>query len=85
MARQIEHAKDLAKSWGQNVRTRRNQLGLSQRQLAELCGIRQQSLGYIEAGNGVSDSMKILLCQNLGAQRDDLFPWPPMEELQVTA
>lgn len=47
---------------------RRRELGLSQHQLAELCGMKQAAIGRIESGNGSIPKIETLqnIAKNLG-------------------
>lgn len=72
----------LAGEWGQKVKTRRAQLGLTQAQLAELGGMTQQTVSNLEAGLHIPrDDIKVMVARALGTSPGELFPWPPMAEL----
>jgi len=72
----------LGTAWGQNVRDRRQALGLSQDQLADLCGVTQSAISKIESGAMIPlDRLKVTISAKLGTTPTDLFPWPPMAEL----
>lgn len=67
----------LGQFWGQRVAARREDLKITQVQLAQLCGITQQSISRIEAGVIVPrDSLKMTLAKNLGTTPTELFEWP---------
>lgn len=60
------------------MRRRRELLGLSQAQLADRCGVTQQSISRIEAGRSLPrDDLKLALAAQLGCSPRTLFPWPP--------
>jgi len=72
----------LGSAWGRNVRERRQSLGLSQDQLADLCGVTQSAISKIEGGTMIPlDRLKVTISAKLGTTPADLFPWPPMAEL----
>ena len=74
MAESEPHA---ALSWGSRVQQRRSALNLTQLQLAELCGLTQQTISKIERNAIVPrDRVKQLIAQKLGARVSELFPWP---------
>lgn len=67
----------LSKFWGDRVKTRRLQLGLTQTQLADLCNLTQQGIARIESGAVIPrDATKQRLAACLGTTPDDLFAWP---------
>lgn len=72
----------LAKRWGEAVAERRTALGLTQKQLAELCDVEQQTISKIEKGGmHPTDRLKITVARNLRTTPGILFAWPPMAEL----
>ena len=57
------------------ISSKRIEKGLTQRQLAEICGITYQSLQRYENGSVVpSVTIAIIIAQALGATVEDLFP-----------
>lgn len=67
----IEHV------WGVNVADAREDLGLTQLQLAELCDVTQQTISKVERGViRPRDRLKLRLAEALGRRPSDLFPWP---------
>lgn len=63
--------------WGPLVAKRREQLGLTQQELAELCSVTQQTVSKIERGQIVPrDNLKRTLSLKLATPIDQLFPWP---------
>lgn len=80
--RQPKLRHNLGVYWGQKVGARRRYLGFSQQQLADLCGISQQAVSKIEAGEMIPlDRLKVTIAAKLGTTPADIFPWPPMAEL----
>lgn len=73
---------DLAEFWGESLKARRVELGLSQGQLARAADMTQQAIWQFEHGRRVPlDRTKVELARALGTTPGDLFPWPPMEDL----
>lgn len=72
----------LADIWAANVRARREELGFSQDQVAELSCLTQAAVSQIERGAVLprADSM-VALARALGTDPGVLFPWPPMADL----
>jgi transcriptional regulator with XRE-family HTH domain len=72
----IEEA--LRASWGERIWRRRMDLGLSQTELADLCGVSQRLISHIEHGTIEPRlGMKIALARHLKVRRvGDLFPYP---------
>lgn len=67
----------LGQFWGQRIAARREDLKITQVQLAQLCGITQQSISRIEAGTSIPrDGMKMQLARSLGTTPAELFEWP---------
>jgi putative transcriptional regulator len=61
--------------WGDNVRSRRKQLALTQRQLARACGVTQQTISSIETGEQMPrDRLKVRLAEALEQDVTELFP-----------
>lgn len=82
MKRQPVIVRGLAAHWGASVAERRRALGLTQQQLADLCGIEQQTISKIENGGMIPlDRLKVTIAAKLGTTPAELFPWPPMAEL----
>lgn len=66
--------------WGSNIRIGRKALKLTQKQLAELLGVEQQSVSYWESGiSAPRDDKKIEIAKVLQQDVNALFP------LQVAA
>lgn len=62
--------------WGERVRARRQLLGMSQRALAEACGLRQGAICFIEAGtNTPRDETKVKIAAALRTTPGKLFSW----------
>lgn len=71
----------LGSYWGQRVAERRQALGLTQADLATLCGITQQAVSRIENGKVVPlDRLKVVIAHRLGTTPQDIFAWPTMTE-----
>lgn len=63
--------------WGGKVRKRREELRLSQEQLAQITNTRQATISRVELGLQVpSDRIKWAIAGALRCTLDDLFPWP---------
>lgn len=61
--------------WGRNVRHGRQALGMSQKRLADLCDITQQSISSIEKGEtSPRDHTKVRLAEALHQDVHQLFP-----------
>jgi len=75
----------LSDRWGKAVGDRRRQLGLSQTQLAKLCGnagVTQQTISKIENGEMIPlDRLKVDIARALGTSPSKLFTWPAMKDL----
>lgn len=66
----------LEQIWGGRVKTRREAMHLSQRQLAEMCSTTQQTVCKIEHGLiAPRDAMKTRIAEVMGCKVRDLFPW----------
>jgi transcriptional regulator with XRE-family HTH domain len=71
----------LRQQWGAAVARRRTALGLSQRRLARIAGIGQDTVSAIENGeHGGSDLTRIALARALGVEVADLFAYPSVVE-----
>lgn len=69
--------KTLGQTWGEKVAARRQQLGLSQQQLADLCETTQQTISKIETGAILPrDRLKVTIAARLGTTVAQLFAWP---------
>ena len=56
------------------IKLRRMELGMSQTDLAKLCGVTRQTIGLIEAGDfNPSIKLCIAICQALNVTLNDLF------------
>lgn len=61
--------------WGHNVEYGRKLLGLTQAQLAEACGVTQQTISSIEQGHTAPrDNLKVRLATALSQDVRQLFP-----------
>lgn len=66
---------ELHRIWGKNIERQRLALKLSQTQLAELVGVRQQTVSSWEAGeNAPRDLHKIKLAEVLHRDVSEIFP-----------
>lgn len=73
-------SRDLWESWGRNVRARREELRLSQMELAESSGISQAVISAIERGiTAGKDLTRIALAHALGREVGELFPYPALQ------
>lgn len=64
----------IRRRWGANVRKRRDELRLSQEELAEATGISQTAISRIELGNqGVPLGVGLALAKALDTTYDSLF------------
>lgn len=78
--------KTLAQHWGDKVKERRESLGFTQAQLAEMCGKTQQAIAAIENGKAIPhDKLKIVLANRLGIAPAKLFVWPDRDALVEAA
>lgn len=67
--------------WGARVAARREELRLTQAELAELCEVTQQTISKIERGLIIPlDRLKVTLAGHLRTTPDELFKWPPKVE-----
>lgn len=63
--------------WGKRVKRSREDLGISQRRLADLCQVDPSSISRIERGVlAPRDDLKWKLAGALGVTVEDLFPYP---------
>jgi DNA-binding XRE family transcriptional regulator len=63
--------------WGDRVKKRRAELGLSQTMFARLVGTTQQTISRIENGTLVPhDRMKVQIAQSCGSSVAEMFAWP---------
>jgi putative transcriptional regulator len=63
------------REWGRNVERGRKILGLSQRRLAEICEVTQQTISSIERGEyAPRDGLKLKLAAALHQDVRQLFP-----------
>lgn len=68
----------LRQQWGTAVERRRKNLGMSQRQLARVAGLGQDTVSAIEnAEHGGSDQTRIALARALNVEVHELFAYPP--------
>lgn len=75
--RQPSVVASLGEVWGTRVAARREELHLSQTDLAELCEVTQQTISKIERGLMIPlDRLKIALATHLRTTPDQLFSWP---------
>jgi len=76
----------LAQHWGSAVAKRRALLSLSQAQLAEICGVTQQTISKIESGRMIPhDRLKVVLATRMGTEPSALFVWPQRSALHEGA
>lgn len=69
--------KGLHDGWGKRVKQARENVGLSQRRLADLCDIDPATVSRIERGLiAPRDSLKWTIAGALGKTLEDLFPYP---------
>lgn len=80
--RQPTVVQTLGQRWGKAVAERRASVDFSQTQLAELCGVTQQTISKIEAGAMIPhDRLKAVIANHLLIEPSDLFRWPTREEM----
>lgn len=70
---------EVHRSWGNRLKARRLALGMTQQQLADICGLRQSTVSRIEAGACPRDTAKWLLAGALGHTVEELFPFPAIK------
>lgn len=64
---------EFCRLFGERVRLRREELGLSRKQLAEEVGVTETAIGLVERGrNGVPVYRLFLLCRSLGISASEL-------------
>lgn len=70
-----EPSGDLRKQWGEAVRARREELGLSQAELATAVGLHQTAISRLENGQFYpSVPTQLALARELRREVDELFP-----------
>lgn len=75
-------AHPLHRSWGEQVRKRRELLKIQQEVLAEVTGIQQQTISKIENGHfNPNIDTWLKLAQGLGANPAELYQWPQLADL----
>ena len=63
--------------WATLLQHARRHRGMNQTELAEACGVTQQSISKIESAEVCPhDKLKLKLAIALGVPTSDLFPWP---------
>lgn len=68
---------ELRQQWGTAVQSRREALGMSQRKLARVAGLGQDTVSAIEnAEHGGSDQTRIALARALEVEVHELFAYP---------
>lgn len=68
-------------AWGEAVRARRAELGLSQRELARRADIDPGHMAKVEAGSaGLSEDSKFRLARALERQVAEIFTYPDTSE-----
>lgn len=68
---------DMRRTWGDSIRSHRRARRLSQKQLADGCGVEQSTVSRWERAEIVpTESHKILIAEALGADPRLLFPFP---------
>ena len=76
----------LGQRWGASIAQRRKDLGLTQQQLADLCGVEQQTISRAENGTTTPRfDLLLTICRHLGTKPDALYPWPDIGELLTQA
>lgn len=72
----------LRQQWGNAVSEHRAAHGMSQRKLARLAGLGQDTVSAIERGeHGGSDQTRMALARALGVEVHELFAYPPVTEV----
>jgi DNA-binding XRE family transcriptional regulator len=73
--------------WGDRVQKRRDALGLTQAELANLCQpLTQQTISRIENSTLIPrDTTKRTIAEKLATTVDDLFPWEDFDETERIA
>lgn len=68
---------DMRRTWGDAIRTHRRARRLSQKELADSCGVEQSTVSRWERAEIVpTESHKMLIAEALGADPATLFPFP---------
>lgn len=68
---------NLRRTWANNLRWRRREVGLSQLELAELLGLTQQAISRWELGTSVPpDEYRAEIAAHLATDVRTLFPYP---------
>lgn len=76
----------LGQRWGASIAQRRKDLGLTQQQLADLCGVEQQTISRAENGTTIPRfDLLFTICRYLGTKPEALYPWPELGELLTQA
>lgn len=84
--RQPTVVQTLGERWGKAIAERRAELSFSQSQLAELAGVKQQTISKIEAGDMIpADWLKAVLADRLMLEPGELFSWPTRAEMPGSA
>lgn len=74
----------LWKSWGDELRKKREAAGISQRKLAALVGVSQSAISHLEHGdNGASDELRLKLATFFKIEVNRLFPYPKLANLHT--
>lgn len=75
--KQPEVTSTLGVYWGDRVRARRLEMGLTQTQFADVCDVEQQTISKIELGQMIPhDKLKLKIAQRTGSDVAALFAWP---------
>jgi len=70
---------DLRSQWGDAVRAKRLNKGLTQWQVASAAGLQQGTLSKIERGEiAPADAIRIAIARALDSEVVDLFAYPPV-------
>lgn len=66
--------------WGKRVAKQREKLKMTQRRLADACGVTSQSISRIERGlESPRFGLMKRLAKELHQELEDLFPYPPID------
>jgi DNA-binding XRE family transcriptional regulator len=80
--RQPEVVKLLGEKWGREVTATRTRYEMTQHELAERCGVTQQTISKIEMGAILpTDELKVVMSLRLATTPDTLFAWPQQPAL----
>jgi ribosome-binding protein aMBF1 (putative translation factor) len=72
------------RTWGERIRSRRLELGLSQFEVAERIHMTQNALSRWESAIAApTDKDKLALALALETEVVDLFPWPTRDEVRT--